>query len=81
MGWEVLYFSSFKSNSRGVAILFHKNFDGTVSDPKKDPAGNYLMLEVTVKEQMFLLCCIYGPSATDNPDFFENVDSCIDEFN
>lgn len=68
------FFSSVSAStaSRGVAILFKENFSGTVSGEKKDPNGNYLMLELTVLEKGFLLCSIYGPNR-DDPSFYKNV--------
>ena len=42
------YFSSYKSNARGVAILFAKNFEYKVHKSINDPEGNFLLLDITV---------------------------------
>lgn len=41
-----VFFSSVSSNSRGVAILFNKNFEFKVLKEKKDINGNYFILEI-----------------------------------
>lgn len=43
------YFSSDKSNSRGVAILFGKDIDYNVHDVISDRNGNFLILDVTTE--------------------------------
>ena len=74
------YFSSFKSNARGVAILFAKNLEYKVHNSISDPDGNFLLLDITVYNNRFTLATIYGPN-TDNPSFFQNVSEKISEFN
>ena len=44
------YFSSYSSNSRGVAILFNNNFEFKVKDIHKGDRGNYIILTVRIKE-------------------------------
>lgn len=73
------FFSSFSSNSRGIAILFSNNFDVKVHKEKGDVDGNYLMLDFTTEEKRLLLCCLYGPN-NDNPAFYEKLQENINGF-
>ena len=59
------YFSSFKSNSRGVAILFDNNFDYKVHSFISDSNGNYLILDVTIDNNRIILATVYGPNQDD----------------
>ena len=72
------YFSSYKSNARGIAILFAKDFEYKVHNSISDPNGNFLLLDLTVHNNRFTLASIYGPN-TDNPDFFKTVSEKIAE--
>ena len=77
-GYEC-YFSSFSSNSRGVAIMFKNNFEWKVLKEKRDIDGNYLALDLVVDKVRFTLITIYGPN-TDSPFFYEHIMSIIDDF-
>ena len=72
------YFSSFKSNSRGVAILFNKNFEYKVHRYISDLNRNYLLLDITVEDNRLTLVSVYAPN-NDDPLFFENVLKKIEE--
>lgn len=72
------YFSSFKSNSRGVAILFNNNFEFCILNELYDEGGNYVILDCTVEEHKFILVNIYGPNS-DSPSFYSSVLSKIME--
>ena len=75
------FFSSFRSNSRGVAILIKNNFEFKALRSKSDRNGNYLFLEALVENQhKILFCNIYAPN-TDSPEFFEELFQNIDDFN
>ena len=58
-GLDIL-FSSYKSNSRGVAILFQNNFQHSIMKHKSDPNGNFLAVELQVIDFKFTLLNIYG---------------------
>ena len=74
------FFSSFRSNSRGVAILIKNNFEFKALRSKSDRNGNYLFLEALVENQhKILFCNIYAPN-TDSPEFFEELFQNIDDF-
>ena len=74
------FFSSFRSNSRGVAILVNNNFEFKALRSKSDSNGNYLFMEALVENQhKILLYNIYAPN-TDSPEFFEELFQNIDDF-
>ena len=79
-----VYFSSFTSQARGVAIFFRKNVCTEVLNVKKDSAGNMLSILIEFDGKTFLLSGIYGPNS-DNPEFyrskiFEVIDEWAPEF-
>ena len=64
-----IFFSSFKPNSRGVAILVNDNCEFELFNMKQDEGGNYIILDVKIEDIPFLLINIYGPN-NDTPIFF-----------
>lgn len=72
------FFNSFKSNSRGVAILFNNNFEFKINKICKDSSGNLLILDIIVQEINILLINIYGPNL-DTPDFYSNLSLKLEE--
>ena len=73
------YFSSFSSNSRGVAIFFKNNFEFQVHRERRDLYGNYLALDVTIENHKITLIAIYGPNM-DDPGFYEKISDIIEDF-
>ena len=73
-------FSSFSSNSRGIAILFKKSFIGKYSLIEADPSGNFLLVKCEYDGKTFLLCAVYGPN-NDNPTFFDELFDKISNIN
>ena len=73
------FFSSYKSNSRGVGILFSNTFEHEIHNIIKDPEGRYLILEVTIQNNRLLLVNVYGPN-DDDPIFFRNLFTQIQHF-
>lgn len=75
-----VFFNSYKTNSRGVAILLNNNFEYKVHNVYKDDSGNYLILDTTIENMNLLLVNIYGPNL-DTPNFYskikEKIDSCL----
>ena len=56
-------FSSFSSNSRGVGIFFnYNNIDFKIHSHISDPDGNYLIADLTVDNNRFILITLYGPN-------------------
>ena len=65
-------FSSFSSNSRGVAILFRNSFKLNILNELQDPNGNFLMIDCEINDNRVTLAAIYGPN-NDDPRFFHNI--------
>ena len=66
-----VYFSSFSSQSRGVAIFMKKNLCVEVLKQKSDSQGNLLSLLLEFDSKKILLTGIYGPNQ-DNAEFYKN---------
>lgn len=74
-GYET-YYSSFASNSRGIAIMFNNNFEFKVHEQLSDNNGNYLVLDISIEGKKITLLTIYGPNE-DCPKFYENISDII----
>lgn len=74
-----VYFSSYSSNSRGVAILFCNNIEYKVIDCVKSLDGNYIMLKVKMFDRTFVIVNVYGPN-NDSPDFYVNLEEMVDSW-
>ena len=72
------YFSNYKSNAQGVAILFNKNVDYKMHSQIVSDNGNFILLDMTVHNQRFTLVNLYGPNA-DNPNFYLEIFKKIEE--
>lgn len=72
------FFSSYSTNSRGIAILINNNFDFKPLIEKGDIDGNYFILKACIEGHEVLICTIYGPN-NDTPLFFENIQNHIDD--
>ena len=55
-------FSSWKSNARGIGILFSKDIDYTVHSHTSDPGGNYIIVNLTIDNRRITLVSLYGPN-------------------
>ena len=73
------YFSSFNSRSRGVCCLIQSNFEHTVRKIKGDIGGNFLILDLLIKDLDITLINIYGPNS-DSPSFYDNISEIVKEF-
>lgn len=71
-------FSNFKSNSRGVAILFNKDIDIKIHKEIVDVNGNFIIVNMTIYNQQLTLVNLYGPNS-DNPNFFKQISTHIDD--
>ena len=71
-------FSNFKSNARGVAILFNNNLDYKIQQKIIDNNGNFIILNLDIQNQHLTLINLYGPNV-DNPEFFKKISSYIDD--
>ena len=72
------YFSSFKSNARGVATLFNNNFEYKVKNVKTDCNGNMLVLDLEIGEYSTTLINLYGPN-TDDPNFYSDIATVLSD--
>ena len=73
------YFSSYKSNARGVAILFNNNFEFKVKTIESDKEGNYVLVLFTAMDKDILLVNLYGPNR-DNPEFYVRISEKISQY-
>ena len=74
-GYEAI-FSSFSSQSRGVAILFKNNFEYNILNSYNDTSGNYLILDLEIDKRRMTLVNLYGPN-TDEPNFYDKLHQLI----
>ena len=75
-----IFYAHGESNSRGCAILIQRNVKTKVHKIVKDELeGRYLIIDIEVRAERFLLCCLYAPNS-DSPQFFERVMGELDSF-
>ena len=77
---EQIWFSSYSSNSQGVAILIRNSINLTLHSLYSDPSGRFLIMSVSINNLSLLLVNIYAPNK-DDPDFFLDVFAKVDQFN
>ena len=70
-GYQTFY-SSYSSQSRGVAILFNNNFEFKLHSFYNDTAGNLLILDIEIEKHRITFVTLYGPN-NDDPAFYEFV--------
>ena len=73
-------FSSFESNSRGVALLFNNNFEFKIHNKYCDQNGNVLIIDLELSTRRVTLVTIYGPNR-DDPVFYTSLFENIYKFN
>uniref|UniRef100_A0A3P9IXZ2 exodeoxyribonuclease III n=1 Tax=Oryzias latipes TaxID=8090 RepID=A0A3P9IXZ2_ORYLA len=61
-----VFYSSYNSKSRGVAILIHKNLPFTVEKIVKDREGRYIAITGILYGEQILLCNVYAPNVYDS---------------
>ena len=72
-----VFLSGFKTNSRGVAILFKKTFEYSILDTYSDDSGNLLIIDLKTTEMSIKIINIYAPNI-DTPSFFRKIVNIID---
>ena len=77
---ELAWFSSYSSNSRGVAILIRNTISVKVDSMFKDPNGRFLILNAFLNDLFVTLVNVYAPN-NDDPDFFLELFGEIDKYN
>ena len=76
-----VFLSAFNTHSRGVMILLNNNFEYKVNHSLCDKEGNFIILDITLQDEVrFTLATIYGPNK-DSPSFFEKLWVEIENFN
>ena len=73
--------TTFRSNSAGVAFLFHPKNTTQIISTHKDSQGRILRVTVDINNAVLQLVNIYGPnpqSPNHSARFFENIDSYIE---
>ena len=63
--------STFRSNARGVAILFGKDIELSIHKQVIDEGGNFIILHITIFKQRLTLVNLYGPNEIDSMFFFK----------
>ena len=66
-------FSNYKSNARGVAILFGSELDYKINNKLIDQNGNYIIVDITVASRRLTLVNLYGPSTDELLKIWETV--------
>lgn len=59
---DQVFYSSFNSKSRGVAILLHKRLPFTLEKCYKDSEGRYVIISGLLYGEKLILGCIYSPN-------------------
>ena len=67
----------FKTNARGLAILFGKKIEYKVKNIDKSKDANMLIVDITVSNFELILVNIYGPKI-DSPAFYHHLGSIIE---
>ncbi|XP_053548919.1 cilia- and flagella-associated protein 46-like [Bombina bombina] len=72
-------FASYKSTSRGVAILFGKKLEMDDVSVVTDPEGRYIVVRTTIAGKRYTLCNIYAPNKKDR-SFWEGLIEVLTPF-
>ena len=62
----------YKSNSRGGMVLINNTFEHEIGRIKKDPNGNFIIIELTILGKKITLVNLYGPN-DDKPQFYNTT--------
>ena len=75
--------STFRSDARGVAILFGKDVELSIHKQVIDEEGNFIIFDITIFKQRLTLVNLYGPNEDDPMllGFFQNLSNHIDIIN
>ena len=66
------------SHSRGVAVLFKDNFDGTVLNTYTSNDGRIVIVNIQLYDEIISVCSIYAPSIeTERINFFGNLTTTL----
>lgn len=71
-GYSQVFYSSFTSRGRGVAILINKSTPFQLTSTTKDKGGRYIIIRGSIYSQPITLVNIYAPNH-DDPQFFRDL--------
>lgn len=74
------YFSHGRSNARGVAILFSKDFNPKIEQKITDEDGRFIILQIKVGDLLLTLANLYAPTQSEAKDqdlFIGKVDETL----
>ena len=74
-----LWVAGADTNKNGVAIIFSPTFEYKIREVIRDREGSYIIIDVEMLQKRVTLVNVYGPSAGDNPLFFEKVYEIINK--
>lgn len=74
--FEQIFSSTYNSRQRGVSILINKNIPFVHNSTVTDPDGRFIIINISINQNVFTLVNIYGPNNED-PSFFHNLFSSI----
>lgn len=75
-GYEAII-CAFRSNARGVAILFNNNFEFTIKGFSEHADCHYIVVDLTIQELDFTIINIYGPNK-DSPELYTELASVLE---
>lgn len=67
-----VFYSSFSSKARGVALLVNKNLRFKLNSIETDKCGRLVLIDCVINLNKFTLVSLYGPNI-DDPTFFNNL--------
>jgi len=67
-----VFYSSYSSKARGVALLINKHLNFKLNSVEKDKNGRFLLVDCEINRSKISLVNIYGPNY-DDPLFFNNL--------
>uniref|UniRef100_A0A3P9KVD9 Endonuclease/exonuclease/phosphatase domain-containing protein n=1 Tax=Oryzias latipes TaxID=8090 RepID=A0A3P9KVD9_ORYLA len=74
-----VFYSSFNSKSRGVAILLHRSLPFSFENEVKDSQGRYILLSGHLYGEQVVFGCVYAPNVYD-PSFLPQLISDLNSF-
>lgn len=70
-----------RSNSKGVAILFKRGFNPSITKSVADPDGRFLILQIEVQGNILTLINVYAPTQSEGieqANFIEQLNSNLE---
>ena len=77
-GYKCL-FNTTSSSKAGIGILFNNSFEPQIMKNYIDPAGRYIVCDLTSNRKLVTLVNVYAPNNGD-PNFFKILAEHIEDF-